>query len=61
MGSAISVFGIVADLYIERSGSVELFWLVFGGVAFVIYAVFRFFKKKTRALDMEHHRQKAAG
>ncbi len=53
MMSAISVLGIVADLWIERSGKIDLFWLIFWLTGLVIYLVLRFLKKKTHLLDIQ--------
>lgn len=53
MISALTALGVVADLWIEREGSVELFWWIFFGIGLGIYLGLRFLKKKTHLLDQE--------
>ncbi len=48
-----TLLGIAADLFIEHSRLIDLFWLLFFAVGLVLYLVLRFLKKKTHFLDIE--------
>lgn len=51
--SAFTALGVLADLFIERSKKIDLFWWIFFGSGLVIYLTLRFLKKKTHLLDQE--------
>jgi len=51
--STLTLLGISADLFVERSGTIDIFWGIFWGASLIIYLVLRFLKKKTHLLDIQ--------